>query len=265
MQPFLDCKINQICQLFEREGRVVRRGGEQAFSFFLTTKRYIPYVLDNELYEVYVQVGRNHQVRIQFRYFSFLQMSAYRQMSPSPFLRKTWERASSSVTTSRSVSHEAISCGLLCAKYLIPLLADGDSRQGAQGRTLWLQNAGTGHSQVKAVSVQMFLTVVNSHFLILQGVRGKDTKTCPQNRHIHIPHSPALISALQAPGQALLLSESSYPFILPLQPSFHENKMSQGKEDQHGEEGETGLRFPPRPNLGIGSLSCTPLWLHVSI
>lgn len=208
MQPCLDCKINQMWQLFEREGRVVRRGGGQAFSFFLTTKRYIPYVLDTKLYEVYVQVGRNHQVRVQFRYFSFLQMSAYRQMSPSPFLRKTWERASSSVTTSRSVSHEAISCGLLCAKYLIPLLADGDSRQGAQARTLWLQNTGPGHSRVKAVSVQMSLTVekaTSSFCKVSEGrtprpVPKTGTYTSPTHLHLSLPFKlQARLSCYQSP------------------------------------------------------------------
>lgn len=68
------------------------------------------------------------------------------------------------------------------------------------------RRAGPGHLRVKAEGVETLLTVENSPFLILQSVRGKDTQACPQNRHTHIRHSPALTSARQAPGRALSLS-----------------------------------------------------------
>lgn len=131
-------------------------------------------------------MGQNHQVRIRFKYFSFLHISAYVQMSPSPFLRKTWETASYLVTTSRRVSNKAVSRGLLCAKYSIPLLGDEDARQRAQCKTPRARNSDPGHRGSRLLAHRccwQLKTATSSFCKVSEG--GRDTKTSPQTRLAH--------------------------------------------------------------------------------
>lgn len=103
----------------------------------------------------------------------------------------------------------------------------------------------------------------SSLFLILQGVGGKDIKISPQNRHPHVSHSPAFISALQLQAQ---ISLWHIPCILfsPVQTMFslkwpREKKIGMKRKVKRGFYSLLGQ------TLGTCFLSCTPLQWYVSV
>lgn len=62
----------------------------------------------------------------------------------------------------------------------------------------WAQPAkGAGLCRGQGLGAQRLWVAASSHFLILQGVGGKDTKISPSNRRPRASHSPAFIWARQ--------------------------------------------------------------------
>ena len=93
------------------------------------------------------------------------------------------------------------------------------------------------------------LAVENSHFLILQGVGGREghQDLSPNQARTHTPHSPALISVLPTPGSHLSLPRSSWPFFLPTATIFPIKRKGAGGKGTSVKETELG--FPPGPNF----------------